>query len=232
MKRSGNKLISMAIGILGAVWALAILILAGMRDPAIHFAGSLSFSVIAVVAAVTYLSFLRLVPGRQAVEPGALSIIVTAAYVLISLGANTALILINLGGFNQYLIVRNIIINAVYVVLILYVERDTRRLKEQLDCTEAKTAASVNISEKLGALLGIAEDGEIRSRLLKLKEMVDYGTNITTASTTAQEQQMAGYLDELMNLLMANSRKELVIEKIQQAERCWKMRSSTASSIK
>lgn len=232
MKRSGNKLISMTIGIFGAVWALAILILAGMRDPAIHFAGSLLFSVIAVAAAVTYLSFLRFASGRQAVEPGALSIVVTVAYVIISLGVNTALIPVNLGGFNRYLIIGNIIINAVYFVLFLYVERDTRRLKERLDRTEAKIATSVGISEKLGALLGIAEDGEIRSRLLKLKEMVDYGTNITTVSTTAQEQQMVGYLDELINLLMANSRKELVIEKIQQAERCWKMRSSTVSSIK
>ena len=232
MRRSNNKLISMTVGILGTLWALAILILAGMRDPVIHFAGSLSFGVIAVALAVTYLSFLRLAPGRQAVEPGALSIIVTVVYVLILLGINTALIPVNLGGFNRYLIIGNIIIDVVYVVLILYVEHDTRRLKEQLDCTEAKTAASVDISEKLGALLGIAEDEEIRSRLLKLKEMVDYGTNITTTSTTAQEQRMAGYLDELMNLLMANSRKELVIEKIQQAQRCWEMRSSTALSIK
>lgn len=232
MKRSSNKLISITVGILGALWALATLILAGMREPAIHFAGSLLFGVIAVALAVTYLSFLRFAPGRQAVEPGALSIIVTVTYVLISLGINSALILVDLGGFNRYLIIGNNIINAVYVVLILYVEHDTKRLKEQLDCTEAKTVACVDISEKLGALLGIAEDGEIRSRLLKLKERVDYGTNITTASTTAQEQQMAGYLDELMNLFMANSRKELVIEKVQQAEQCWKMRSSIASSIK
>ena len=102
MRRSNNKLISMTVGILGTLWALAILILAGMRDPVIHFAGSLSFGVIAVALAVTYLSFLRFAPGRQAVEPGALSIIVTVVYVLISLGINTALIPVNLGGFNRY----------------------------------------------------------------------------------------------------------------------------------
>lgn len=222
----------MTIGILGAIWALVVLILAGMQDPAIHFAGSLLFGIIAVAAAVIYLFFLRFDPGRQAVEQGALSIIITIAYVFISLVANTALIPVGLGGFDRYLVIGNIIIDAVYVVLILYVENDTRQLKNRLDRTETKIAASVDISAKLGALLGIAENEEIRNRLLKLKELVDYGTNITTAATAAQEQQMVGCLDELMNLLMADSRNELVMEKIQQAERCWKLRSSAAASIK
>lgn len=232
MKFSGRKLVSLTIGVFGAVWALAVLILAGMRRPAIPFAGSLLFGIVATVIAVIYLSYFRFSPGRQAVEQGALSVIVTVAYVVISLVANTALIPVEWGGFNRYLLIGNAVINAAYMIVILYVEQDTRRLKGQLDRTEQKTAAAVSISGRLGSLLGVAEGDEVRRRLLKLKEAVDYGTNISTVETEALEQQMALYLDELMGLLMANSREELIMEQIRQAEQCWKIRSNIASSTK
>jgi hypothetical protein len=119
-----------------------------------------------------------------------------------------------------------------YIILLLWVEQHTARLTAQLAKTEKKTAPTKDIARKLGELLAITEDAEIRNKLLKLKEAVDYGTNISTNATAEKEQQMNELLDELLQLTISKADKMIVLNKVDAAEMTWKLRSSTTSSVR
>ena len=121
---------------------------------------------------------------------------------------------------------------ASYIIPLLWVELSVARLIRQLKVTEQKTTPSVNIRKKLGELLAITEDTEIRGKLLKLKEAVDYGTNISTNATAEKEVQMGALLDELAQLTIARADRLIILNKVEAAEMTWKMRSSTASSVR
>lgn len=232
MKFSSSKLVPLTIGIVGFVWALGILLLVGGQENDIAYAGTLLFGVLAIVAAIVYLTCFRYTPSRQAEEIGALSIIVSVIYVVVVMVVNTIMMLVERGTISLQLLMINIVIAACYAIVLLYVERDVRRTVERMDRTGQKTAMPIHISGKLGALLGMTTDSGIRSRLMKLKEAVDYGSNITTANTAVQEQQMIELLDELTELIGMGNSGDAALLKIQQIEQCWKMRSSSASSIR
>lgn len=230
MKLSNSKLVSLTIGVLVGIWCLAIFIIADHFEPALQYSGGMIFGMAAGALSILYLMMFRSSPGSQAVEVGAVSVYVTICYVAAAIVLNTMFVLIGSGGFNKFLLLWNAIIIAAYIIVILYVEKDAQRLSDQLDRTEQMLSNSIDISGKLGTILGIAEDNEVRNRILKLKEAVDYSTNITTASTLESERKMECQLDELMNLIINRGDPSAVKDKIREAEITWKIRSSAGSS--
>lgn len=230
MKLSNSRLVSVTIGALGLVWCLAVFTVSGHFEPALHYGGGLVCGMIGVVLSVVYLMMFRHSPGPQAAEAGALSVYVTILYAVADIVANTIFILRHHGDFNSFLLLCNVAIGVAYVIVILYVEKDARRLSDQLAHTEQKILGTADISGKLGEILGIAEDSEIRKQILKLKESVDYSTNITTGSSSEKERMMERQLDELMEMIINRSDASAVRNKIRQAEMTWKTRNSAASS--
>lgn len=230
MKISNRQLLSLALALAGIVWCRAVFAIADHFAPAPRLAGGLVFGLAAVVLAIVYLMVFRSSPGRQAAESGAVSIYLPIAYALASLVSNTLLILRGLGGFNRFLVLWNVAISAIYIIVILYAEKDTRRLAEQLARTEQKLAGPAEISAKLGEILGAAEDGEIRKQILKLKESVDYTTNISTAGTVESERQLLVQLDELMDLIRNQGEPSAIRDKIREAEMTCRSRSSAAAA--
>ncbi|MCI8981280.1 MAG: hypothetical protein HFG78_02595 [Hungatella sp.] len=230
MKLSNSKLVSLTIGVLVGIWCLAIFIIAGHFEPALQYSGGITCGLVAGALSILYLMVYRNSPGSQAVEVGAISVYVTNCYVIAAMVSNTVFVLTGNGGFNKFLLLWNVVIIAVYIIVILYVEKDAQRLSDQLDRTEQMLSNSIDISGKLGAILGIVEDNEVRNRILKLKEAVDYSTNITTASTLESEKKMECQLDELMSLLINRGDLSAVKDKIREAEITWKIRGSAGSS--
>ncbi|MBD5084834.1 MAG: hypothetical protein HDT33_07175 [Clostridiales bacterium] len=229
MRLSNRNLLAAAIGVLGIIWCLFIFVIPERFGLSFRCTGAVIFVLSAVALSILYLTVFRHSPGRQATEVGALSIYFTIGYVASSMILNTKLVLSGRGGFNISLLLCNAIVNIIYIFLIVYAEKDAQRLSEQLDRTRQKISGPVCISAKLGELLGIAEDSQIRARLLKLKEAVDYSTNITTGATFECERQMERQLDELMHLMTHQEEPSAIQDKIHEAELTWKTRGSAAA---
>lgn len=229
MRLSNRNLLATAIGALGVVWCLFIISVSDRFGSFFQCTGALIFVLTAVVLAILYLTMFRHSPGKQATEVGVPPIYFTIAYVMASMVLNTKLVMSGRGGFNIALLLYNAIVNIVYIFLILYAEKDARRVSEQLDRTQQKLSGPVHISAKLGKLLGLAEDSQIRAQLLKLKEAVDYSTNITTEATFESERQMERQLDELMHLMTHQGEPSAIQNKIREAELTWKTRGSAAA---
>lgn len=228
MRLTNRNLLVAAIGALGAIWCLAVFAATDHFMPLFLYIGSLTFVIAAVALAILYLTVLRRSPGRQAAEPGALPVLFTLAYVVAIMGSNTVLVFLGRGSFNKFSILCNAAINAVYILLILWAEKDNQRLSAQLERTERKLSGPVAISAKLGEILGLTEDRQLREQLLKLKEAVDYSTNITTGATFERERQMERQLDELRALIVGREEPSAIQNKLHEVELTWKTRGSAA----
>jgi hypothetical protein len=214
------------IAVIGLIWCFGIYTIAGFYDPRGKIEGSMFCGVLVIALAILYLLVLR-GPGRAATtEVGGVGIYFTTVYLLAGLGINTVFVLVQHGGFGNILIFLNLVVDAAYLISVMYLEKDHGRLERQVDTVEIKQSRSEEISKKLGTLLGIVEEGDLRKRLLSLKETVDYSSNITTEKTAVPEKQMLDCLDELMALLLKQEEKTVVEKKIHEAELIWKMRSS------
>lgn len=227
MRLSNRNLLAVTIGALGAIWCLAVFLIAG--PPFYRYSGALTFVLIAAALAILYLTVLRRSPGRQAPEAGAPSVYFTIIYVAAALFFNTVFVLVGCGDFNRFLLLCNAVINVVYILLALYTEQENQRISDQLARTAQKLSGPANISAKLGEMLGVVEDSEIRKQILALKEAVDYSTNISTAATLEKEKLMEQQLDELMCLIMRKGERSAIQGKIREAEITWKTRSSASS---
>lgn len=233
MKKSPKTpILAISIGLIGCVWIFAVAAYTMLFELPWLCWGSVTCTVVAIIAAELYLLVFKKHPGEEAAEPGALGAILTICYLLITALLNSVFILLGYGDFNWLLLAINMATLVGYIILLLWVEQHTARLTAQLVKTAIKTAPSKDIARKLGELLAITEDAEIRNKLLKLKEAVDYGTNISTNATAEKEQQMNELLDELMQLSISKADKMIILNKVDAAEMTWKLRSSTASSVR
>lgn len=240
-----TTILAISIAVLGFVWAIALasytifqdVIALGRFDwDSLNWEevalGSIVCTVVAILVAEVYLLAIRKEPSESGVEFGALGIIFTVAFLLIVVLLNTVFALLDRGDFNWLLLVLNLTIIAGYIVVLLWSEKASDGLNDRLEKTEAKINPLVNIKRKLGELLAITEDAEVRSRLLKLKEMVDYSTNVSTEATVDKEMQMEDLLDEIARLTLSRTDRLIILNKISSAETAWKMRSNAASSIR
>ncbi len=224
--------LAITIAILGFVWVFAIAVYIKLCGLPWLCWGSVTCTIIAIMAAEVYLLVFRKDPGNQGAEPGVLGIIFSVGYLLIAVLLNSIFVLLGFGDFNWVLVTLNVVAIAGYIILLLWAEQTSARLERQMEETAQKTAPSINIGRKLGELLAITQDKEIRARLLKLKEAVDYSTNISTNATSEKEFQMDMQLDELAQLTIARADRLIILNKVEAAEMTWKMRNSAASSVR
>ena len=220
------------IAIAGVAWIFAVVAYTMFFELPWMCWGGIMCTVIAICAAEGYLLGFRKDSGEQGTESGALGIIFTVVYLLIAVLLNSVFILLNYGDFNWLLLTVNVLAIAGYLIILMWGEQASGRLEQQIKKTEQKTKPTVNIGRKLGELLAITEDVEIRGRLLKLKEMVDYGTNISTDATAEKDMQMEDVLDEIAQMMLARADRLVIFNKVETAEMIWKMRNSIAVSAR
>lgn len=230
--KKNSSVFAIMIPIVAVLWM--ILVYAGVaicEKDWIDWGCITAIAVDALIAEL-YLLVFRKDPGEQATETAALGIIMTAIYLPVMLVINTILVVTRRSDFNWLVLVLNLLPSVIYIICLMWAERQTARLTNQLVRTQQKTARPKEISNKLGQLLAATEDAEVRSRLLKLKEAVDYCSNISTDGTDFSEEQMLIQLETILQLLVSRSDKEEILDKIGLAERTWKMRSSAASTLR
>lgn len=230
MKLSARTILALAIGLLGAVWCLAVWTIAGRF--LFLYAGGLLCGLAAVALSMLYLLVFWRSPGREAAETGALSLWFTGVYAAAELISNTVFILRGWGGRSSILLLGFAAATAVYLVMLLLARKSVQRLSHQSDLLEQKLYGPLHLSSKLGELLSVAEEGEVRTQIRKLKEAVDYSSNQTSQATAESERQMALQLDELMDLLKGGGEPAAIQAKLRQAEATWRTRSSAASSMR
>ncbi len=230
-KASKTPILAVSVALIGLVWFAAVSAYTILLELPWLCWGAVCCVALEILIAELYILLLRRNADGAGTESSAFGIIATLIYLPVIFLVNSIFVLVSFGGFNMLLLISNLVLTIAYIIALMWVESHISRLSAQLQSVEQKTAPSIDISKKLGALLAIAEDDEIRNRILKLKESVDYSSNISTASTTLKESQMAEKLDEIAQLMIGRASKVIIISKLGEAEMLWKLRS-TASSVR
>ena len=231
MKNTSKKwILAATVAIIGLIWFFAVVAYTKMFELPWLSWGSIVCAATGIAVAELYLLVFRKDRDGQQAELGALGMILTACFLLVVFLLNSLFVLLKHGNFNWVLLSLNLIVNAGYIIALLWAEHSNAGAAKRAAMTEQKTVRTKEISRKLGELLAIAEDAEVKRKLLKLKEAVDYSTNITTGATAAGEIRMIAQLDELVQLSIGRADRLIILNKIEAAEMTWKMRSSTASS--
>lgn len=215
------------------VWFMAIIIRNIAKDLDWNCWGGITYTAIALGVAELYLLVFRKNPGRSGTETGAIGVILTICFLVIDVLFNTVCILLDAGAFeNWFPMVVNMVFVIGYAILIMWVGQGTNRIANAQEKTEQKTAPTMDLSRKLGELLGLAEDDEVRGKLYKLKEMVDYSTNVSTNATLKKEALVNEKLDEVAQLMISRADHRIILKKIDDAQKLWSMRSSTSATIR
>lgn len=229
---SNSKLAALTVSLLGIVWCLGIFTAVNLFDISFAGAGGITASLLAVLLADVYLLVFRTSSGKQAVEVGFIGVYYTVIYLIIVLLANTIFIFLRYGDFNMALLTVNLLLDVGYIILVISIEKNTARLRWQLDRTEQVCSNTTELSHKLGQLLSMAEDKNIQKQLLKLKEAVDYSNNVTTVATYTAEKDMSVQLDGIMIQLLNHADTNQILSEIATSEATWKARSNSASSMR
>lgn len=230
MKSISKKTIfAISIALIGLIWISLIVAYSTLLNLASRCLTSVISMVLSIIIVELYLLVFKRDSNNQSVETGAIGIISTICFLFVIAVINTIFIFKVLAILNWIVLAINLTVDVIYIGVIVSVEQYVTRLNKQLIYAEQKKVNSKEIARKLGELLSIADDVDVKERLLKLKEAVDYSTNISTYATSDIDIKMQNQLDELVQLMLGQADKMIIIEKLTVAEKTWKMRSNTAS---
>lgn len=230
MKKSKSTILAITLALAGIVWLGVVATVLILTGSLLICWGSAICVALAIIAAELYLLVFKKQVSDQSAETNYIGNIATVCFVAITLGLNSVLVFTGLGNFNPIVFIVNIVAIICFIIFAMWAEQHSNRVAAQLDVTAQKTANTYDISRKLGELASIAENEDIRNKMLKLKEAVDYSSNISTNSTAGREAQMLQKLDEIAQLIISNADNMIISTKLTEAEMIWKLRGSAPSA--
>ena len=90
-----------------------------------------------------------------------------------------------------------------------------RGTERTVNIIENKQSMHRLISQKIGKALALSNDGEVKAKLLKLKELSDYSNALTTNMSEDIEDVLYNKLSSLENMLIQGEDKDKILERIE-----------------
>lgn len=212
MVNQNNKGAALVSSLIFIVWLAAMLGFGRISFLPLHFFVALGFGVIAFVINIVFLVLF----GRESLENNEikhLPLVFTMGYLVISLVLNFMFrfYFLKIGVvvfFNVLLICVAIAGNYFSGLSVMSAER-------KATIVENKKSMHLLITQKLGKTLALAKDEEIKSSLLKLKELTDYSNSLTTNMSESVEEVLYNKINSLENMLIQGEDKEKILERIE-----------------
>ena len=106
------------------------------------------------------------------------------------------------------------------------------RVEKQTEHVSDKINPIMSISVLLSTMISTTSNPDIKKQLLKLKENVDYSTNISQTYTENAQNDFLVQLNNIQNEIMNNSDMDKIKKMIEEAQSIWKKRNSLISTIR
>ena len=225
-RKSMSSILAITIAILAPVWLFAIITFAlVLQIPLTSWSTLVCMAIVTIIAEI-YLFTFRKKQNNATTESSAIGIIITAIAVIVSSVLNTVMTFIVQPGINLPIVLVNIIIIAFFIIALIWTENHSSGVTARVNETAQKIVPIQEISRKIGDIMTLTEDEELRIIILRLKEAVDYDSNISTAATAGRENQFNEHLDKIINLTVNNADRQAIINELATAEMIWKLRSN------
>lgn len=133
---------------------------------------------------------------------------------------------------SRILVTFNIIWFILFVGIRLSAVNYIKHIENQTKKITGKTSNLGSISTNISMIASKVTDSEIKKELLKLKESVDYSSNISQNFTIGFENQMLEKLNEINTMVEQHVSNKEIINKIQNISNLWNVRNSMNSTIR
>ena len=151
---------------------------------------------------------------------------------MVAIIINTYFVFRVTGKFNVILVVLNSVLLVAFIAIRLYTDSFVARVDEQTRQSAEKLRPIASISSQLATILSITTDTDIKKQLLKLKEMVEYSSNVSQKFLDNSQNLFLFQLNQIQSLIVEHKDKDEINKKIQEATTTWKTRNGVASAIK
>lgn len=162
-------------------WCLVVLVFADYDRAGFYFWGGFCFGVISFVVAGVSLLLIKITNNKNTTEINYIPVYYTSVYLLVSLIINTLFVFLVTGKYNIILVVLNLVVLVAFISIRLYTSDYITRVDRQTRYSADKISPISSISTQLATLLSITTDSDIKKQLHKLREMVDYSSNVSQA---------------------------------------------------
>jgi hypothetical protein len=120
------------------------------------------------------------------------------------------------------LVVLNFILLIAFIPIRLYTDDYVTHVDKQTRHSAEKIKPITTISSHLATMLSVTTDPDIKNQLLKLKEIVDYSSNISQGFLDDSQNYFLLQLNQIHSLIIEHKDKDEINKKIQEATVTWK----------
>lgn len=213
-------------------WSVIVLVFTEYDKAGFYFWGGFCFGIISFVIAGISLLLISPHDNPSLAEINYISLFCTIAYLTSSIVVNTYFVVRCSGKFNIILAVFNAAILILFVGIRLYTDKPKERVNQQTLHSIRKVRQSTLISSKLATLLCITSDLDIKERLIKAKELVEYSPNVSQDFSEELENLFLLHLNQIESMICENKDREEIVRKIESAIMVWNQRNSVISTMK
>lgn len=226
MKNRTINTLALILGMVFAAWVILFFLLIEIDNT--NFIDWICFGAVAFSSIVAEISLLIINYRKHpsVTELNFLPVYYTVSYYIVSLAANTILwhFLKPEKGPKILLIGLNMLFFIVFIAMRLFAGQYGKRVGEQMNVVSGAISNKAYVSQRLATLLSICGDPEVRARLLKLKENVDYSNSPASPAMVDAERNLCAMLDNIGALINQKQGKDVILNSIGEAERAWNSR--------
>ena len=213
-------------------WCSVVLIFADYDRAGFYFWGGFSFGVISFIAAGVSLLLIKTLDNENTTEINYIPVYYTSIFLFITTSINTYFAFRGTGKYNIVLVVLNLVILIGFIAIRLDTDDYAKRVDKQTKHSAEKIKPVTSISSQMSALISATTDPDIKKQLHKLKENVDYSSNVSQKFLEDPQNLFLLQLNQIQDMIVNHKNKDEINMKIQEATVTWNTRNSLASTIK
>ncbi len=205
-----------------------------LMRPTVFFS-SLLFGVLAFIVSTVSMALADRQGGSSAMAETSYGLPVVASVGLFAvlLVANTVFCLASFAWISTTpVVIVNVVILAIMVLVRMGLDSHARTAQANVATAAAKTRTCANFSSLLGALLAQAQDPEVSSALLALKEEVSMSSNVSQPPVRDLEDTFAAQLASVEASIQSGAQAKQTLDLVSQARATWRKRNAALTSIK
>lgn len=192
-----------------------------------NFWFAFAFGIITFVASFVSIVRIKISCNRNLTEINALPFVVTVIYFAASLALNSIFIFRLYFGFRMILVLGDFILLTAFAAYRLFTNNYSSHVENLTDKVEDKVADVRRISSVIAGIAGKTSDAERKKRILKLKETVDYSTNMTQSRLYEIQEEFLLELNKLETMIDEGCGADAFNDKMNRIESMWKSRNTT-----
>lgn len=229
-KKSRNIVLLTICSVFAVVWAFFILLFCNL--PALGLLGWFGFFFVLFSFFVAVVTVTR-IRGRQPHNDAGLigiPLYFTAVFLFAAVVINSIFLLFGFVHLTKVLILADVLILAAYIVSILLVALHFSSVQSKASVAAGKGVFTKLYSQKIGQMIALVAEPEVKASLLRLKEAVDSSTNTSNQQSSSSEQAALLHLDKLKLVLVEEANTQKALAMIAEAMSNWQFRNASRSS--